>query len=106
MALIQSRRGFLSTLAMLTAAQSFGASAALATDEALETTTIRLIKSPAICTTPLYVAEDFLRAEGFTDIRYLPSLPGAQVSAFARGELDFGIIFVPEIVAGLDGVTR
>jgi NitT/TauT family transport system substrate-binding protein len=102
MALIQSRRGFLSTLAMLTAARSFSAPAALATHEALETTTIRLIKSPAPCTTPLYVAEDFLRAEGFTDIRYLSSLPGAQVSAFARGELDFGIIFVPEIVAGLD----
>jgi NitT/TauT family transport system substrate-binding protein len=36
-----------------------------------ETTTVRLTKSPSICLAPQYVAEGLLRAEGFTDIRYV-----------------------------------
>jgi NitT/TauT family transport system substrate-binding protein len=34
-----------------------------------ETTTIRLVKIPGICVAPQYVAEELLRAEGFTDIQ-------------------------------------
>ena len=38
-----------------------------------ETTTIRLRRDPAICVAPWYIAEELLRAEGFTDIRYVPA---------------------------------
>ena len=34
-----------------------------------ETTTIRLIRNPGICVAPQYVADELLRAEGFTDIQ-------------------------------------
>ena len=34
------------------------------------------------------IAEDLLRAEGFTDIRYVPDLP---VDAVARGDIDFDL---------------
>ena len=58
-----------------------------------ETTTIRLRRDPAICVAPWYIAEDLLRAEGFTDIRYVPAPAGAiQLQMIARGELDFVII--------------
>ena len=38
-----------------------------------ETTTIRLPMSANICWAPQYVAEELLRAEGFTDVRYVPA---------------------------------
>ena len=41
-----------------------------------ETTTVRLPKIPGICIAPVYVAEELLRAEGFTDIRYMPTEAG------------------------------
>ena len=43
-----------------------------ASGEALpETTRLRLFKFPGICLAPQYVAEDLLRAEGFTDVQYV-----------------------------------
>ena len=48
--------------------------------ESLETTTIRLTNAgTAICRAPQYVAEDFLKAEGFTDVQYVK--PGATVNS-------------------------
>ena len=43
---------------------------------------------PNICGAPVDIAEDLLRAEGFTDIRYVPDLP---VDAVARGDIDFDL---------------
>jgi NitT/TauT family transport system substrate-binding protein len=61
----------------------------LAAEGALETTSVRLAKSPVICLTPQYITEALLRAEGFTDIRYIDqSRPGTN-EAVARGEADF-----------------
>ena len=57
---------------MAAAAGVLGARASLADEGPPETTTIRLRPViPAICIAPQYVAEDLLRAEGFTDIRYI-----------------------------------
>ncbi|HSX83285.1 MAG TPA: twin-arginine translocation signal domain-containing protein, partial [Candidatus Saccharimonadia bacterium] len=33
-----------------------------------ETVKLRLVQSPAICISPLYVAEDLLQSEGFSDV--------------------------------------
>ena len=38
-----------------------------------ETKRIRLMRLPAICAAPQYVAEELLRLEGFEDIKYLGS---------------------------------
>ena len=35
----------------------------------------RFVGAPATCLAPLYAAEEFLRAEGFTDLRYI-DVPG------------------------------
>ena len=41
-----------------------------AAEPAPETTRIRLYQAPTICLAPQYVAEDLLRAEGFSEIEY------------------------------------
>src|SRR3712207_7632509 len=43
---------------------------------------------PNICLAPAYIAEDLLRAEGFTEVRYIPFAP-SDTSGIARGEIDF-----------------
>jgi NitT/TauT family transport system substrate-binding protein len=60
-------------------------------------------RDPSPCVAPAYVADDLLRAEGFTEIDYVPTVHGITVGGMAvRGEIDFGIIFVPSIVHHLD----
>jgi NitT/TauT family transport system substrate-binding protein len=86
MQIIQSRRDFLAGLSAAGTVSALGARASLADEVPPETTTIRLAWYPNICTAPADIAGDLLRAEGFTDIRYLRKVP---VDAVARGEIDF-----------------
>ena len=72
MQIIQNRRDFLASLSVAGAAGVLGARASLADEGPPETTTIRLLQDPNICVAPGYIAEDLLRAEGFTEIRYVP----------------------------------
>jgi NitT/TauT family transport system substrate-binding protein len=107
MQLMQSRRNFLRGLSLAGAAGVLGIGRALADEGPPEVTTLRLRRdSPGpgfICYAPEYVAEELLRAEGFTDIQYtyLPTgLPTAQ--AYARGELDFGLFIAISAAIRLD----
>ena len=65
----QTRRSFLSMTALAGAAGLLSPRRGWADEPALETTTVRLGKTPIICFAPQYVCEALLRAEGFTDIR-------------------------------------
>ena len=60
------------------AAGLIGAAPALAaTEPPPDTKRIRLLKFPSICQAPVFVAEELLRAEGFTDISYVDGgVPG------------------------------
>jgi NitT/TauT family transport system substrate-binding protein len=71
MTVIQTRRRFLTSLAAAGAVGLIPAPPATAAEGALETTSVRLAKTPDICAAPQYVAETLLRAEGFTDVRYV-----------------------------------
>ena len=66
-----------------------------------ETTTIRLDAAPSTCFAPMYLAEDLLYEEGFTEVRYVPSTGAAMA---ADGEVDFDMLaavdFLPLIEAG------
>jgi NitT/TauT family transport system substrate-binding protein len=65
----------------------------------LETTTIRLPKSPGICVAPVYAAEAALRLEGFTEPRFVSSGTGVSViEMVTRGELDLAQATVPTLV--------
>jgi NitT/TauT family transport system substrate-binding protein len=73
----------------------------LAAEGALETTTVRLAKNPGICIAPQYVAEELLRAEGFTDIRYVDGPPGA-TEPVAHGKVDFDTNYASNYVRAID----
>src|SRR5436190_8801833 len=103
MPMMQTRRRFLTTSALASAAGLAPIQRVLAAEGALEKTTIRLPKSAAICSAPGYVADELLRAEGFTDIRYVELLtPTAPVEAVARGRIDFGLNYASNYVAAID----
>jgi NitT/TauT family transport system substrate-binding protein len=71
-----------------------------------ETTTIRLPKMPALQNvhgTPLYLAEQFLQAEGFTDVQYVDvPLASGGVEQLAAGEIDIGLNFAWSFAAAAD----
>jgi NitT/TauT family transport system substrate-binding protein len=99
----QSRRDFLAGLSGAGAAGILGTGAARADEPPPETTTIRLSKVSGICIAPQYVADELLRAEGFTEVRYVAMEAGIGPSEMVgRGELDFALNFAPLLVIPLD----
>src|SRR5215471_21083440 len=103
MPIMQTRRRVLTTLSLAGAAGLLGARQALAAGTGLETTTVRIANLQGICIAPQYVAEELLRAEGFTDVRYVRLAPGHNTpEGIASGEVDFGSNFASVLVAGLD----
>ena len=83
------RRDFVRVVSGAAAAALYGAAGASAADAPPEIRTLRLARSPAICFAPVYISEELLRAEGFTDIRWAQ----AKVNAYEKlesGEADLG----------------
>jgi NitT/TauT family transport system substrate-binding protein len=70
-------------------------------DAPLETTTIRLGKIPSLCFAAQYLAEDFLKREGFTDVQYNPNnvTVGAPVLS---SDIDMSMHFVAPTIIGID----
>jgi NitT/TauT family transport system substrate-binding protein len=100
---VQSRRDFLTALSAAGASSVFSGRSVVADEPPPETTTLRLRRDPSICVAPWYVAEDLLRAEGFTNIQYVPVRSGAAYSQMiGRGELDFALGDAATQVARLD----
>jgi NitT/TauT family transport system substrate-binding protein len=119
-AIIQGRRRFLSNLALAGAAglggtgavTLGGARSSVAADPPPEITTIRFEKDAVTCLAPLAV-DSHLRAEGFTDIRYidlteahLRAADTANISApdhmILSGEVDFVRDFIPSHIASME----
>ncbi len=99
----QNRRHFLAALSAAGAAGVFGARRALAAEGPPETTTIRLAYTTGICFAPLDVAEELLRAEGFTDVQYVKAAGGFSTpQMMAKGEVDFGASFAGAVLYHLD----
>jgi NitT/TauT family transport system substrate-binding protein len=98
----QTRRWFLTGLSMAGAAGLVRAPVASAAEVALETRTVRIGKTPAICLAPLYVTEKLLRAEGFTDIRFPDATAPTIGQTIGRGELDFSAGFTGNFIDAVD----
>jgi NitT/TauT family transport system substrate-binding protein len=97
---IQNRRAFLAGLSATGAASLVGfVQPAASAEEPLETTTVRLSAIPSACAAPLYLAEDLLHEEGFTDIHYVPSIGTSMV---ADGEVDFDMLAAVDYLPLLD----
>ena len=68
-----------------------------------ETTTIRLGKIPGICIAPQYVADELLRAEGFTDIQYVSTEAGIpEAELMSDGKIDFSLNFAAPLIVAID----
>jgi NitT/TauT family transport system substrate-binding protein len=115
MPLIQTRRQLLTGLSAAGAFGLLGGRPALADDAPPEVTTIRIrvedappvlvggVAENPLCTQPLLITENLLRAEGFTDIRYVLVKNGPPYAqAFEHGEIDFGPRFAPGAARWLD----
>jgi NitT/TauT family transport system substrate-binding protein len=114
MPIVHSRRRFLTDLAFAGAAGGLagvgasgliGASQSLAAEPPPETTSVRIprfVGFPATCLAPMYAAEEFLRAEGFTDLRYI-DVPGSRyLEAVGRGTVDFAQDFAVSALRRID----
>jgi NitT/TauT family transport system substrate-binding protein len=99
-----SRRRFLASAALAGTGGVLGwRSDALSAEAPPETTRIRLIRSPDICLAPLYMAEELLRIEGFTDVQYVQGTGGQDdINLAATGATDFIGGFVGRHLVGLD----
>jgi NitT/TauT family transport system substrate-binding protein len=96
------RRAFLHGAAAAGMTRLLGVPSAEA-ESPLETTRVRLGSLASICLSPQYVAEDLLRAEGFTDIRYPQTsggVPGAK--ELGAGDADIGTNMAAAIVVAID----
>ncbi len=103
MAPIQTRRHFLTTIGLAGAAGLIQVGPALATEGPPETAAIRLAKIPGICIAPQYIADELLRAEGFSEIQYVPIQTGIEgAQAMARGEVDFSLNFAAPLIIPMD----
>ena len=104
MPMTQTRRRFLTAMALAGAAGLLRGPRALAAEGQLETTVVRLNKNPGVCIAPIYFAEELLRAEGFTDIRYTKIASSAEVNdAVMHGRADFDAHFAPQWASAIDG---
>ena len=98
-----NRRDFLGMVSGAAATSPVGVSAARAAEPPPETTRVRIAKIAGICVAPQYVAEEFLRAEGFTDIEYVDAKVGPLLAtALARGEYDFAMNYVALLISAVD----
>ena len=103
MQIIQSRRDFLAGLSSAGAAGFLRARRSLASEDPPEVTAVRLVKLRGICLAPQYVAEELLRAEGFTEIGYVEMQPGlAAMEKVAGGEADFTLMYTATLVRAMD----
>jgi NitT/TauT family transport system substrate-binding protein len=115
MPIVKSRRRFLTNAALAGAAGlgGFGAwGKALAAEPPPEITTIRFERDTGTCIAP-QVFQELLRAEGFTDIRYVDLTEAhirradaakstATPDMIAHGEVDFGRDFAPSLALGMN----
>jgi NitT/TauT family transport system substrate-binding protein len=96
------RRHFLTGMAVAAGGMLLPPDWADAADAPPEVTSIRLGKSSALCNAPAFIADELLRAEGFTEINYFDTSAPEVVNAVGSGRLDFSPGYASQYVAGLD----
>jgi NitT/TauT family transport system substrate-binding protein len=99
-----SRRRFLGGLTLVgTAGLLSLPPRSVAAEPPPETTKIKLYKYESICIAPQYVAEEFLRGEGFTEVHYVEAGAGDGLDkALASGEAHLSLNFVARVILRLD----
>jgi NitT/TauT family transport system substrate-binding protein len=99
----QTRRHVLAGLSSAGIAGLIGSPRLTAQEGRRETTSVRIAKIAGICIAPQYFADELLRAEGFTDVRYIATDPGLPAAlSLAHGEVDFTANFAPALMLAID----
>ena len=105
MQIIQNRRRFLAGAAAAGAAGLIGATTDAWAEVPPETTSVRLPRwiDGAYCWAGMYLAGELLKAEGFTDVRYVQGDQKVDQAVWiARGDTDFSMNYAPVHVASID----
>ena len=104
MSTMQTRRRVLGALSATGVAGFLRYPRAGAAEPPPETTSVRLPKMQTICFAPLYVCEELLRNEGFTEIHFVDvSLPELlDSSALSSGRVDFAAALTLGHLIGFD----
>jgi NitT/TauT family transport system substrate-binding protein len=102
MLVVHTRRRFLTTASMAGVVGLVDAPAVLAEEGSLETTAVRLERSAALCIAPQYLVDELLRADGFTDIRYIEGSPPGVTERVAHDMVDFQTNYAPNFVTAID----
>ena len=102
MPITQTRRRFLVSLSMAGTVGLLRRAPSQAAEGSLETTTVRISKDFAICEAPLDVADELLRSEGFTDVRYVDTSADEVFAAIAHRKVDFALDFPVLFLPGID----
>jgi NitT/TauT family transport system substrate-binding protein len=97
-----SRRQFLGEAAALGVAALLGPTGAVAAEPPPEVRKIHLVKVPAICLAPQYVAEELLRLEGFSEIEYVEIGDSHPARVVYSGYADFTQDTSPTMLPALD----
>jgi NitT/TauT family transport system substrate-binding protein len=98
-----SRRRFLGGLTLAGTAGLLGLQPPAAVAEPPpETTRLRVKKDPILCEAPAQVAEELLRAEGFSEVQYVWSLGSATYEKMVAREIDLALMSTPPTVQRLE----
>jgi len=98
-----SRREFLSGLTLAgTAGLLADRAQSAAAEPPPETPKLRLGQTTAICQAPLYVAQEFLPAEGFNDVQYVKVGRELLTKVVASREVDFAFNFAGPLLIPVD----
>jgi len=90
-------------LALMSACGSQGlTSLPLRGSSTLETTRLRVSQQTGICQAAQYVAEDLFRAEGFSELQYVPQQGSLITDLLASGEIDIGMQFSGPLMIRVD----
>jgi NitT/TauT family transport system substrate-binding protein len=101
MPMMQTRRRFVAGLAAAGAAGLVRGPPALAAEDRLETTTVRITKSAALCVAPEYLIEDLLRADGFAEVQYVDGPPASNENVIHR-KTDFILNYASNFILDID----
>src|SRR5687767_10935715 len=96
------RRAFLNGVAAAGAGSLVGARRAWSAEPPPETTRLRISQQPSICVAPQFIVTELLKAEGFTDIKYVKMTTAGVPKALASGQVDVAMGFVAPLVIELD----
>jgi len=99
----QTRRRFVAALSLAATGGLIRPSPAARAEGTPETTTLRLTRTPALCVAPQYIAEELLRAEGFSDLRYVDTASATEsANAIGNDKADLSFDFVSAAIMAID----